>query len=55
MGLNSFRVLTIEQITVHLFEETGLSWADFSAEQVAKFQLYIEYFLLIAKQIDWKQ
>jgi hypothetical protein len=47
--------LTIEQITEHVFEETGLSQADFSAEQVAKFQLYIEYFLLMAKQIDWKR
>jgi hypothetical protein len=46
--------LTIEQITERMFEKTGLSWADFSAEQIAKFQLYIEYFLLIAKQINWK-
>jgi hypothetical protein len=43
--------LTIEQITACVFEETGLSWADFSAEQVAKFQLYIEYFLLISKKL----
>jgi hypothetical protein len=43
--------LTIEQITARVFEETGLSQADFSAEQVAKFQLYIEYFLLISKKL----
>jgi hypothetical protein len=43
--------LSIKQITARVFEKTGLSRADFSAEHVAKFQLYIEYFLLISKKL----
>jgi hypothetical protein len=43
--------LTIQQITECVFEETGLSRADFSAEQIKKFNLYCEYFLLISKKL----